>query len=277
MIRILWLITLTGISAVGIRINLHRGFKHSYIGNDKVLPTQRDETKINQISHKRTNVYITIDDGPSAASLYLNNTAIADSINMTMFIIGNKILESHSNRILFNLYLSNPFIQTGNHSFSHANGHYQLYYKRPNEVIIDFEKNAGSFHVSKKIARLPGRNTWRINEKRRTDLADADSSADRLLLQGYRVFGWDIEWKNKQGSSHDITDAESVMKEIGYMAGKRNSFTPHNIVLLCHESMFVDSINRIQFDQFISIMKRDQRYCFKLLADYPGTLNHRLN
>ena len=180
---------------------------------------KEDSTKLSK--EKRTNIYVTIDDGPSPASFYFNNIAMTDSVYLTMFVIGDSVFKNTSHRIFFNLYRLNPFIETGNHSFSHANGHYQQYYKNAQMVLADFIMNADSLHLNNKIARLPGRNTWRINGKARTDLTDADSAADGLRLQGYSTVGWDIEWKMNLDSSHSIEDAGEVINKIDRMARKK--------------------------------------------------------
>ncbi len=229
------------------------------------------------IRKKTTSIYLTIDDGPSPASFYLSNKAMADSIYLTMFVIGDSVFKNSSNKIFFDLYQLNPFIEIGNHSYSHANGHYRLYYKDSAKVIADFLKNADTLHNTNMIARLPGRNTWRINGRAKTDLADDSSSANGLLRINYRVFGWDIEWTCKTDSVHGIENADSVIAAVDRMNIKGNSFTPGNIVLLCHESMFVEPANRIQFERLIKRIKQNPLYQMKFLSQYPVIRNHFLN
>jgi hypothetical protein len=54
----------------------------------------------------------------------------------------------------------NEFIGVGNHSYSHANNHYKLYYSTPKGVLNDFIRNKDTLALDNKIGRLPGRNMW---------------------------------------------------------------------------------------------------------------------
>jgi hypothetical protein len=216
-----------------------------------------------------TSIYLTIDDGPSAASQYINNIAVTDSALINIFVIGARVYKNDSLHTLFNLYQTNPFIETGNHSFLHANGHYHNYYSHPQEVISDFILNADTLSLKNKIARLPGRNTWRLNGRKRTDLPDDSTAADILVAQGYRVFGWDIEWHCHTDSNHHILPAAVFMNHLQNIIRTKRSFTPGHIVILCHESMFTDSSNRLQLDTLIRTIKQKNNCLLRHLSTYP--------
>ena len=226
---------------------------------------------------KKTAIYLTFDDGPSDASFFLSNMAMADSVPVTMFVIGGNVFKNEGNNILYQLYQLNPFIETGNHSFSHANKHYHAYYDQPGEVVKDFHINADTLGLSSKIARLPGRNTWRINGKKRTDLTDDSTAADILSSEGYRIFGWDIEWKCSKDSVQMIQSAATVANEIKKMADSRKAFTAGHIIILCHEYMFTNESDRIKLDSLIHTIKQMPGYRFQRLSEYPVIFNHSLN
>jgi len=226
---------------------------------------------------KKTAIYLTFDDGPSDASFFLSNMSLADSIPLTMFVIGSNVFMNRGNSILYQLYQLNPLIETGNHSFSHANKHYHAYYDQPEEVVKDFHINADTLGLSSKIARLPGRNTWRINGKKRTDFTDDSTAADILSSEGYRIFGWDIEWKYNRDSVQIIQSAATVAENIKKMARSGNAFTAGHIIILCHEYMFTNDSNRIKLDSLIHTIKQMPGYRFHRLSDYPVSFNHSFN
>ncbi|MEP6746186.1 MAG: hypothetical protein ABJB86_00595 [Bacteroidota bacterium] len=222
---------------------------------------------VNQI--KPTCIYLTIDDGPSDASFFLSNIAMADSALFNLFVIGDSVRKNESRKMFFQLYQLNHFIEIGNHSFSHANKHYHDYYMHPTAVVNDFLLNEYTLGLQNKIARLPGRNTWRIDGRERTDLGDDSTAANLLLLRGYRIFGWDVEWHWPTDSSHSIKTAHEMIQQIEHIVLKKNSFAPGHIVVLCHESMFIDSASRVQLELFIDGIRQKEGYRLEHLSNYP--------
>lgn len=222
------------------------------------------------LEYARTAIYLTIDDGPSIASFDLSNTVMHLKTPVTVFIIGNRVYGSEAGNILFQLYQLNPYIEVGNHSFWHAHSHYREYYSSPADVINDFRLNADTLDLHNYIARLPGRNTWRINGRAKTDLPDDSSAADTLAADGYRIFGWDLEWRFRKDSNQLVQPATSIIKRLKLIAQSKNSFTPGHIVLLCHEWMFTDSVNKAQLDTFICLVQKTGLYTFRRLSEYPN-------
>ncbi len=220
-----------------------------------------------------TNIYFTIDDGPSAASFYLSNFALSHEIPVTAFIIGDSIVKNNSSRIFYELYLSNPFIEIGNHSFSHAGKHYHHYYENPPGVVRDFQVNKDTLQLQTMIARLPGRNTWRVNRKARTDLSDASISADTLATLGYRIFGWDIEWHCATDAQSKIDSATVLISKIEHMARNKDSFIPGNIVILSHESMFTNAESQTQLELFFKLIKKKKTFRLCFLRNYPDVIS----
>lgn len=76
-------------------------------------------------------------------------------------------------------------------------------------------------------ARLPGTNRWRIPENRSSVIdwggADRDDEADDLEDNGYRVYGWDLEWQmtNETSRMSDDVRAEHLAGEDGWWDGYR--------------------------------------------------------
>ncbi|HTQ63179.1 MAG TPA: polysaccharide deacetylase family protein [Puia sp.] len=213
-------------------------------------------------------LYLSFDDGPVRASREVSEVAMSDSIHISVFLIGRYAFRDDSSWQLFQLYRNNPFIEIGNHSFSHANNHYRLFYKKPEEVKADFLMNYDTLGLESRIARLPGRNSWRINGRERDDLPDVKASADSLANMGYRVFGWDIEWHyNSEGKM--IENADQIFEKIQRITLHKSSFTAGNIIILCHDPMLADSSNKAELESFIQKIKSNTHYRFESLDKYP--------
>ncbi|MDP4261313.1 MAG: polysaccharide deacetylase family protein [Bacteroidota bacterium] len=214
-------------------------------------------------------IYLTFDDGPAEGSENINRIAATDSARINVFIIGEKVFGEDSVKHFFQSYQSNPFIETGNHSFTHASKHYRLYYRNPDGVVRDIELNADTLHLKNKIVRLPGRNTWRINGRKRSDLPDDKKAADSLAAKGYSVFGWDVEWPYFPDSSHRVQSANTMMRIVENLIDGKRTFTPGNVVILCHDPMFIDANNVLQLDLFIRKIKQKKGYKLEHLSNYP--------
>jgi len=231
---------------------------------EKHLP--KDTISANDSS--MVNLYLTFDDGPTRGSRNVNALTISDSININVFVIGRFVFKSDSSRELFELYHDNPFIEIGNHSFTHADGHYHLYYKNADEVKNEFLMNQDILQLDQKIARLPGRNCWTVNSRSRFDLEDGRAISDSLAAYGYRIFGWDIEW-TYDSTGRVIESAQEIFERIMRMAEKKNSFMPGNIVLLCHDPMLANSDNESELRSLIREIKMTGHFRFEHLSRYP--------
>lgn len=214
-------------------------------------------------------VYLTFDDGPVKESEELSKIALKDSIPFNMFVIGEKVFANDTMNKLFLSYFNNPFIEIGNHSFTHANKKYRQYYKNTEQVIADMILNEDTLHLTNKITRLPGRNTWRINNKSRTDLEDANAAADSLAAKGYSVFGWDLEWRYCSDSCLEAQAADLLVKEVESLIYNKKTFTKNNIIILAHDPMFGSIYNRQQLEIFIGAIRLKKNFRFGKLNNYP--------
>jgi hypothetical protein len=72
---------------------------------------------------------------------------------------------------------------------------------RPSAYQHDFNGTFAAANLSGHsrmiAARLPGRNCWRVGsiDENNTILSDARQEADKLKANGFKVYGWDMEWK----------------------------------------------------------------------------------
>ncbi|MEO8173923.1 MAG: polysaccharide deacetylase family protein [Sediminibacterium sp.] len=213
-------------------------------------------------------IYLTIDDGPSAASSYINSLSVSDSLKINVFLVGEQAYKSKEMRLAVEQYKANQFVEAGNHSYSHANAHYWKYYTNAKEVLGDFIMNKDTLALLNNTARLPGRNAWRIGSRRRFDLVDAVEAADLLAANKFRVFGWDLEWYCN-ATKPEIESAESIMDRIDKVIKQKSAMTTGHVVILCHEVMFTTQYGRGQLAGLLQKIKDRPDYQFEWLSRYP--------
>ena len=156
-----------------------------------------------------------------------------------------------------------------NHSYSHANDHYKLYYSNPEGVLKDFKRNMDTLKINSKLGRLPGRNMWRINGRSKNDISSGIEAADLLYKNGFSLFGWDLEWMHDSHTSEPIGTAEDIFKKIEKRIDDNRLFTKKHLVLLCHDEMFQNSYQESELKKLIDILKSKNEYTFAYLKDYP--------
>ena len=135
-------------------------------------------------------ICLTFDDGPLQGSYEISDAIEKEKIRINVFIVGSHVRHSAAMKEYFKLYENNSYIELGNHSFSHAHDSYALFYSKPELAYLDFLYNAEILKLKNKIARLPGRNMWRLKNKSIDDVKSGAKAADLLFSNGYRVFGW---------------------------------------------------------------------------------------
>jgi peptidoglycan/xylan/chitin deacetylase (PgdA/CDA1 family) len=214
-------------------------------------------------------IYLTFDDGPMPASQYLAEAIQRDSIPVTVFLVGRQVSKNITNHNIFSWYRGSSFVEIANHSFTHAKGRYRQYYQQPRGVVEDILLNEDTLNISNKTVRLPGRNVWRIDGRRRNDLADAAVAADTLAAKGYDIFGWDLEWCFDTSGKTNYTAAH-MLDQVRFIARYGSSFTRDHIVILCHDPMLLHEQTRQEFALFIKQVKTDPRFIFRLISAYPA-------
>src|SRR3954462_6851521 len=158
-------------------------------------------------------IYITSDDGPLKGSEEIDDAVRNEQIKVNVFVVGQHAL-SDSLRGFYRMYQNNPYIEIGNHSFSHAHNQYGKFYKNPSAVVNDFLKCQTALKISDKIARQPGRNQWRLNHVRINDVRSGSISADSLYKHGFEVFGWDLEWQHDPKTGVPIQTVDDMVELI---------------------------------------------------------------
>lgn len=238
--------------------------------NDKVV---RDNKKDSVASEKPAtginHIYITFDDGPMNGSEDIDDVVRQEKINVNVFVVGQHALSDGKMKKFYALYQHDPYIEIGNHSYSHAHNHYLKFYGNPPSDIADFTKCQTELQIQNKIARLPGRNQWRLKNLRINDVSTGAACADLLYQQGYKVFGWDAEWRHDSKTAKPIQSVDQIISMIEEKLKDHKTVKPNNLVLLAHDEMFRNGWEESELKQLIDKLKAKGNYSFEHLSSYP--------
>jgi peptidoglycan/xylan/chitin deacetylase (PgdA/CDA1 family) len=213
-------------------------------------------------------IYLTFDDGPLKGSESVSDAVRREKIKINVFVVGLNTQLSERLRGYLQQYETNSWIEVGNHSFSHAHDDYTAYYNNPDAVFQDFLKNEKILHLVNKLARLPGRNMWRLNDHHIDDVKSGSKAADELFANGFKVFGWDLEWRHDPKSGLPIQTVEDMILLIEQYLSKKRTVTENHLVILCHDEMFRKSWEESELKQLIDNL-RTKGFNFGHLSEYP--------
>ena len=214
-------------------------------------------------------LYLTFDDGPLEGSEDINEAVKNEDIKVNVFVVGQNALSNQRMKRFYGLYQNNPFIEIGNHSFSHAHDRYKEFYDNPANVLQDFLKNQQDLQIKNKLARLPGRNMWRLKDISINDVSSGKAAADLLYQNGFRVFGWDIEWQHDAKTGVPIQTVTDVMEMIEMRLRENKTARKGHLVLLAHDEMFRNGWEESELKELIKQLKMRGNYQFEHLSNYP--------
>ncbi|MBS1747152.1 MAG: polysaccharide deacetylase family protein [Bacteroidetes bacterium] len=215
-------------------------------------------------------IYLTFDDGPLNGSEYIDSLAWAEKIKINVFAVSYNMKLSNRMRSYFQMYNQNPYVEIYNHSYTHANNKYKRFYSDPQNVLNDIIRNQDTLGLKYKIVRLPGRNIWRVGDRKR-DYFDSsgEASANLIAANGYQIFGWDMEWRHNSKTGKPIQSVSSMLNEVNSRLQKGTTFTPGNIVVLLHDEMFREKTERDELKSFLDSLKMNKNYVFEHVRSYP--------
>ncbi len=214
-------------------------------------------------------IYLTFDDGPLNGSENIDSIILAEKLKVNVFLVGRNVERSKVWNSYYELYKQNPYVEMYNHSFTHANNKYDRFYKNPSTVLADIEENEAALDLRFKIVRLPGRNIWRIGNRRRDDKAGGASSADTLVKNGYEVVGWDLEWFHNNKTGEPKQSVNEMYTAIAKRLGSGGTFTKNHLVLLLHDEMFEKSWEESELKELIDTLRTNTDYTFEHIRFYP--------
>ncbi|MCJ7935859.1 MAG: polysaccharide deacetylase family protein [Chryseobacterium sp.] len=237
----------------------------------KTVPSIDDE---NVDPDKRV-IYLTFDDGPNQGTENLLKILNKRNVCATAFLVGKHAYGSKKQKDDFELLKQNPLIELANHSFTHAHNKYTDFYKNAEAVVHDFDIAKDSLKLQDKIARTPGRNIWRLNTINVTDIKGSTAAANGLKNAGYKVVGWDLEWR----PTHKMTlkgSHEAMLKKVDSIFFNDLEKTSRHLVFLTHDQYLRDTDSINELDLFIEKLQKTNRFVFRKISQYP-TINEVLN
>lgn len=214
-------------------------------------------------------IYLTVDDGPSKGSRQLYELVDSERVKVNLFIVGSRAVRTDSTGVLFSKWRNDSLMLVCNHSYSHAWGHYKQYYVDPLSVVKDFDLNKDTLRLENNIARMPGRNYWRLGKTRCGDIPSGAEAADSLAAHGYRVFGWDMEWKCDSLPVGGIMTGREMLERVEKMLWDRQTLFRDNIVILLHDPEFAEEGFCEEVRAFVRLA-RESGYRIAHLTEYPG-------
>lgn len=237
--------------------------------------SHREVSKLPEVNPKDSStqvmktIYLSFDDGPLEGSEDINDAVNKEQIKVTVFVVGQHAIKDDRMKSFYKLYQNNSFIEIGNHSFSHAHNQYEAFYKNPVTVLKDFQKNQTVLSIPDKIAREPGRNIWRLKDIRINDVNSGAASADSLYKDGFKVFGWDIEWQHDGKTGVPIQTVDDMVSLIDKKLTENKTVKKDNLVLLAHDEMFRNGWEESELKQLIQKLKDKGGYRFEHMSRYP--------
>ncbi len=152
-------------------------------------------------------IYLTFDDGPINGSRQIDSIITKEKIKASAFLVGKNAEMSKKYKISYGNYLTNPLIDTYNHTYTHANDNYVSFYANNDTVLSDIKRNDNYFGFKYKNMRLAGRNIWNTGKRKKIDQNSGSLVSDMLVQNGYKTYGWDIEWHHyKNGKPKQSVD-----------------------------------------------------------------------
>lgn len=214
-------------------------------------------------------IYLTFDDGPLIGSAAIDSISKAKNIKINLFLVGRHANMSKRLKRDFQKYYESPLAECYNHSYTHGGNRFNTFYSNPISAYEDFDRNEIDLELKHKIARLPGRNMWIYDDVRRIDLQSGASTADMLYTNGYKVFGWDVEWKIYGASGKPVQSVHELYTRIRNYMDNKSSMEPNNVVLLMHDDMFQNRKGQQLLSTLIDTIQTTTDYKFEFMRDYP--------
>jgi len=203
-------------------------------------------------------LYLTFDDGPVYGTLNVLRVLQKEHIKATMFLVGRQV---EADPKLFQAAVALPDVLVGNHTYSHADGHYRRFYSDKETVMQDIAK-AQDLIGEGAILRLAGRNVWRLPEIHKDDTALAKEVVtqeipvyDALEKKGYRIYGWDMEWRFDHHTHLPLYTPAELAYRVA-LRYNRHTMKKGKIIVLAHDYMFRDENGTQRLTTFIEMMKR---------------------
>ncbi len=211
-------------------------------------------------------VYLTFDDGPLPGSEAINRLTQEKQFKASVFVVGKHTKNGRNSMRVVRDFMRNPYIDVCNHSYTHANNEYDKFYKQPDSARADFNHNQRELGLENKIIRLPGRQLWTLPNRSLYMSNSAGPTAELLKQDGYKIYGWDVEWHGK-GTQPKETP-EELMTQIDELFNNDRTFTRNNLIVLAHDPMFSKPEGQAALGKLVDLI-RAKGYVIENIRHYP--------
>lgn len=220
---------------------------------------------------KKKKIYLTFDDGPNKGTRKVLGIVQQEQVPVTFFLIGEHVFASTSQRATWDSLRVDSSIELCNHSHTHAwNNRYNKFYEQPDSVVKDFKRCHDSLELTNTISRTPGRNIWRVDTLRYTDLKKSAAAADSLQQAGFTIIGWDLEWHYDHKSFTLKSKSDELLQQIDSLFAGNKTKVPEHLVLLAHDQVYDDPDDSAELHQLIKKLKAREGYELLVTSKYPG-------
>lgn len=225
-----------------------------------------------EIDSTKQYVYLTFDDGPYQGSKKINQIIQEEDIKATVFLVGFNAYTKDLNQYVED-YKQNKNLEIANHTFSHAKNHYTKYYSDPASVLKDIKKNEELLKIDNRLVRLPGRNVWRLANRKKDDF-DVQSriTADLIADNQYIIYGWDYEWVRSHAKA-PLSPPRSIYDGIITRLENDSTFERNHLVILMHDDMFNKEEDAQKLRELIGLLKENKKIVFQVISKYPSKLS----
>ncbi len=233
---------------------------------------------IARTSLKKKKIYLTFDDGPNMGTRNVLAAAQQEQVPISFFIVGLHAHDGTWQRETVKIIGENKLMELCNHSYTHGlRNRYNTFYNSPSTVIADFKRSDDSLHFPNAIARMPGRNAWRIDSIIYTDIKESRAAVDSLHKSGFAIMGWDLEWMFSHKTFSVKTDPDLLLRQIENMLEAGKTKIPGHLVLLAHDQAFQKEEDIAKLHYFLRQLKANPEYELRLASQYPGTSKYRIS
>jgi peptidoglycan/xylan/chitin deacetylase (PgdA/CDA1 family) len=231
---------------------------------------QKKVDSLAALSRKRKKIYLTFDDGPNKGTRNVLEVIRSEQVAASFFVVGQHTLDTRQQKETLEMLKADDSIELCNHSFSHARNKYTSFYESPSGIINDFNQSKNLLGFSNNVARMPGRNAWRIDTIDHTDIMESKAAIDSLHATGYAIMGWDIEWTFDHKTLAPDADTALLLRRIYNMLEANKTKTPGHLVLLAHDQAYQKDEYVEELRYVIRTLKNNPEYQLVLASEYPG-------
>jgi peptidoglycan/xylan/chitin deacetylase (PgdA/CDA1 family) len=222
-----------------------------------------------QKKKKKKKIYLTFDDGPNKGTQQMLDIVNAEQVPVTLFLIGEHVYGSSLQARVYDSIMASSWVEIANHSFTHGHNRFSKFYQNADSVVQDFNRCADSLGLKNGIARTPGRNIWRLQNIRKTDISTSAAAADSLHKNGFLIVGWDLEWHfDKELKA--VQSPEKLWQEVDSMFRHKLTQSGDHLVLLAHDQVYANTQDSSMLRKFVAGIKQQDEYEFAYVSRYPG-------